>query len=185
MEGFGNLNDIGGLSTLLDESRKAQDEPSKHFQPPIASNPSNIILNNANSNLESKKSNSTKKDTSIWSFDEIPSEDAIRDLADDRPCPRYEISYKQTVGTEDTILGMTDKTPATTDCTHLVIKVHFPGSIMKELDLDVNKNRIRVCSKTLLLCTYLPVDVDDKNGNAKFDSKKEVLTVTLPIIHEL
>jgi hypothetical protein len=56
---------------------------------------------------------------------------------------------------------------------------------MKELDLDVTKNRIRAESKTLKLFTYLPVNVDHDKGNAKFDKDKEVLTVTLPIIHWL
>ena len=56
---------------------------------------------------------------------------------------------------------------------------------MKELDLDVTKNRIRAESKTLKLFTYLPVNVDHNKGNAKFDKEKAVLTCTLPIIHWL
>jgi hypothetical protein len=55
---------------------------------------------------------------------------------------------------------------------------------MKDLDLDVTKERIKVESKTLRLFTYLPVAVDKDNGNAKFDTSKEVLTVTLPILRE-
>lgn len=78
-------------------------------------------------------------------------------------------------------MGLGDKSPATADCTHLVVKVHFPGSTMKEIDLDVTKQRIRVSSRTHKLFTYLPMPVDEANGSAQFDSKKEVLTVTLPI----
>ena len=55
---------------------------------------------------------------------------------------------------------------------------------MKQIDLDVTENRINVSSKTFRLFTYLPQKVDDSNGNAKFDAKKEVLTVTLPIVNE-
>jgi hypothetical protein len=60
--------------------------------------------------------------------------------------------------------------------------VHFPGATMKDLDLDVTPKRICVSSKTKRLFTYLPVTVDDANGNAKFDPTKEVLVITLPIV---
>lgn len=63
-----------------------------------------------------------------------------------------------------------------------VVKIHFPGSKMKDLDLDVSENRIRAESRKLRLFTYLPRTVDHEKGNAKFDSKKEVLIVTLPIV---
>ncbi|KAJ1404049.1 twister-like protein, partial [Ochromonadaceae sp. CCMP2298] len=108
----------------------------------------------------------------IWTPEEILYEDQVVDYRDDRPTAQYEFSYKQCVGTEDTFLGMSDKTPLTADCTHLV------------LDLDVTKNRIKASSKTHHLFTYLPVEVDPDNGNAKFDAKKSVLTLTLPIIAE-
>ena len=77
-----------------------------------------------------------------------------------------------------------EKTPLTSDCTDLVVKVHFPGSTMRDLDLDVTPKRVKVTSKTHRLFTYLPVTVDDSNGSAKFDSKKEVLIITLPIVQE-
>lgn len=88
------------------------------------------------------------------------------------------------MGTEDTFLGLADKTPSSSDCSHLVIKIHFPKATMKQLDLDVTQNRIKAESRTHKLFTYFPVPVDKDKGSAKFDTKKEVLTVTLPIIHE-
>lgn len=62
---------------------------------------------------------------------------------------RFEIRYKQRVGAEDVFLGMSDKTPASSDCTHLVVKVHFPGATLAELDLKVTKNRIKAESPKL------------------------------------
>lgn len=53
---------------------------------------------------------------------------------------------------------------------------------MKDLDLDVTCNRVKAESKSQRLFTYLPRTVDHEKGNAKFDSKREVLTITLPII---
>ena len=56
---------------------------------------------------------------------------------------------------------------------------------MRDLDLDVTKNRIKAESPRHRLFTYLPCAVRHDNGSAQFDASKEVLTVTLPIINEL
>lgn len=186
MSGFG---DIGNLSTLLNESRAAQDNVNnKYNQAPAAVTPSTIVFGGKKpvqqESAGTKSSSGATNNKDIWSPEEILTEDALIDWKDNRPVPRYEFSYKQSVGTEDTFLGMSDKTPLTSDCTHLVIKVHFPKATMKDLDLDVTKNRIKAASKTHHLFTYLPVNVDSANGKAKFDTSKEVLTVTVPIIPE-
>lgn len=65
------------------------------------------------------------------------------------------------------------------------MKIHFPGSTMRDLDLDVTRDRIKAESAKLKLFTYLPVAVKHKAGKASFDNKTELLTVTLPIINEL
>ena len=167
---------------MIEESRNAVEsmQSQGESQPPMAIATSKVVV----------KDTSTTKQVigvtakSIWNIEEIPTEDAVVNYRDDRPCPRYEFSYKQLVGTQDTFLGLGDKTPSSADCSHLIVKVHFPGCKMKDLDLDVTKERIKVESKTLRLFTYLPVAVDKDNGNAKFDTSKEVLTVTLPILRE-
>ena len=137
--------------------------------------------------LDAEKEKMEAEKASIWNADQVPLEDALlcNKAGDDREVPRYEFSYKQVVGTEDTILGMNDKTPGSQDCSHLIIKVHFPGCTMRDLDLDVTKSRIRAESKTFKLFTYLPVSVDHDKGNAKFDTKKCVLTVVVPIISSM
>jgi hypothetical protein len=185
MSAFGShFNDISNLSSLLESSREAQEFSSvKHSQPPVAITPSTIVFGNQQAaQVRDAKPRADPKD--IWTPEEILYEDQVVDYRDDRPAAQYEFSYKQCVGTEDTFLGMSDKTPLTADCTHLVVKIHFPKSTMKELDLDVTKNRIKASSKTHHLFTYLPAEVDPDNGNAKFDAKKSVLTLTLPIIAE-
>jgi len=180
MSGFA---DIGNLSNLLNESRAAQENANtKYNQPPAAVTPSTIVFGGKNSLTEVLAAAPVVISKDIWAPEEILTEDALVDWKDDRPVPRYEFSYKQSVGTEDTFLGMSDKTPLTSDCTHLVIKVHFPKATMKDLDLDVTKNRIKASSKTHHLFTYLPVNVDSANGKAKFDTSKEVLTITVPIV---
>lgn len=179
MEGL----NIHNLSQLLSESQEAQNARygEQYSQKPVPTVPS-VVRRPGNDQATSSSITEKKKSDSIWDDSEIPSEDALLNVKDERPAPRYEISYKQAVGTEDTFLGFSDKTPLTTDCTHLVIKIHFPGASMKDLDLDVSANRIVAASRNHRLFTYLPADVDDARGKASFDSKKEVLTVTLPIV---
>ena len=180
--------DLSSLSTLLEDSAKAAEKrEAVQAQPPKATGVT-VVKGRAEvlaANEEKKKVEELEKQK-IWDASEAPIEDALLcGKDDDREVPRYEFSYKQAVGTQDTFLNMNDITPASTDCSHLIIKVHFPGCTMKELDLDVTKNRIRAESKSFKLFTYLPVNVDHDKGNAKFDKDKCVLTVTVPIIHWL
>jgi hypothetical protein len=146
--------------------------------------PTTIVTSKTKSLSVAQNSQNVSNNKLIWKVEEIPTEDALIDLHDKRPQPRYEFSYKQIVGTEDTILGLNEKTPSSSDCSHLVVKVHFPDSNMKDLDLDVTSNRLKVSSRNLKLFTYLPQKVDDVNGSAKFDPKSDVLTITLPIIYD-
>ena len=98
--------DISTLSTLLTESQEAQDSYSEiHNQPPVASAPSKVVVSAGNqvNKPETETSSPTK---SIWETEEVPSEDSLAAVNDSRPCPRYEFSYKQSVGTEDTMLGL-------------------------------------------------------------------------------
>jgi hypothetical protein len=199
MEGM--MGDIGGLSTLLSESREAEDRANRagsgqQTQKPMALGATTVRLGGgaggasaaaaaaaeAAAAVEEKKKKEAKL---IWAVEDVPTEDMLAcNVGDTRPCPRYELSYKQAVGTEDTFLGLAGKSPSSADCTHITIKIHFPGATMKDLDLDVTKNRIKAESKTHKLFTYLPVCVDKDKGQAKFDKAKEVLSVTLPIVED-
>ena len=56
---------------------------------------------------------------------------------------------------------------------------------MKDLDLDVTRDRIKAESPSHKLFTYLPQAVRHEQGKASFDKSTAVLSVTLPIINEL
>mmetsp|Transcript_22243 Transcript_22243/g.22944 ORF Transcript_22243/g.22944 Transcript_22243/m.22944 type:complete len:198 (-) Transcript_22243:33-626(-) len=176
---------IGDLSQLLKESQLAEQNRNNGNNNNGGESVAPMKLNNTSiitqSNKKKNSNISSLKD--IWNENEIPTEDELiaRSGGNTLPTPQYEFRYKQSIGTEETFFGFSDKTPASWDCTHLVIKIHFPGSRMRDLDLDVTKNRIKAESRTHKLFTYLPVNVFPDKGDAKFDSKKEVLTVTLPI----
>ena len=124
MSYFGN--DINALSLMLTESRKACDSISANQsqQPHMSLEPSRVILGGAQTVYSSSSTNSgkiskgTEKD--IWQDNEIPTKDSIMRVADDRPSPQYEFSYKQEIGTQDTFLGLNGKSPSSSDCSHLV-----------------------------------------------------------------
>ncbi|CAM9206893.1 unnamed protein product [Ectocarpus fasciculatus] len=119
----------------------------------------------------------------IWSEEEAQEEDdAFFDPDDKRPQPEYDFVYKQSVMTEDTFLGMAGKTPGSQDCTHIVVKVVFPGCRMRDLELDVTRRAFLAASPKLRLATYLPFSVDETKGVAKWDAGNETLSVTLPIV---
>lgn len=166
-----DLGDPDALRSLNELFRQAEvAEQKQEHAAPVKTAPTTVV---------SGAKASDGKD--IWEEDEIPSEEALHDPHDTRPCPRYEIRYKQRVGAEDVFLGMSEKTPGSSDCTHLVVKVHFPGAALADLDLKVTKRRIKAESPRLLLSTYLPLPVEDDKGVAQWDKAKHVLTVTLPI----
>ena len=121
--------DISALSSMLDESRTALDSESSRQkqQPPMALAPSRVVMGGSNKPiLEAGSSSSAavapKKSSAqdIWQDDEIPTEDSIMSKVDGRPSPKYEFSYKQEIGTQDTFLGLNGKTPGSSDCSHLV-----------------------------------------------------------------
>lgn len=80
----------------------------------------------------------------IWTHEEGPSlASSCVDHYDDKIEPSYQIYFKQEVGTEDIFLG-TDKSPGSFDCSHVVVKVHFPGATLDELNLDVRSHSMLV-----------------------------------------
>ena len=77
------------------------------------------------------------------------------------------------------------KDPSSHDCEDLTLRIELPGTGgMGELDLDVKETVLKLRSPVYKLNLYLPHKVDDKKGSAKWDSKTEVLKVTLPIIRD-
>lgn len=108
-----------------------------------------------------------------------PSE--LEDFKDSRKRPDFDILFKQRVGSEDVFLGMSGVTPSSIHCDTILVKVTMPGAQLADVDLDVTEQRITVSSSQYKLATYLPVRVKHKEGNAKWDSAKQVLSVTLPI----
>ena len=100
-----------------------------------------------------------KKDAkAIWDVSEL-----VDDFDDDSSeegedgsglrIPTYEFMYKQAINTADAFLGMAhNKDPGSRSCEDMVLKIHLPGTrSMRELDLEVETDRLRLRSATYKL----------------------------------
>ncbi|GMH66029.1 hypothetical protein TL16_g04340 [Triparma laevis f. inornata] len=184
MAGFG---DLSALSDLLQAGDEANNEyttvaqHAAHFGGPA---PTTVVAK------QPKKSEPQKDSGEIWDVDEVPDEEGIKlqqpqdAVKDTRAVCKHEIYYKQSVDSSDVYLGLSDITPGSTDCTHIVVKAHFPSHALKDIELDVTKNVLTADSDKFRLKVYLPQPVDPDEGSAKFDSKTFVLTVTLPVLEK-
>merc|ERR1712054_615006 len=136
---------------------------------------------------KSKTTKEQKKEVTndIWDTEEVPEEDLRwEDEGDNRPEPEYSIAYKQRVTSEDAFLGINGRDPGSHCCEDLVIKIHLEGiDSLEMMSLDVTKNTLRLSTPKNRLAMYLPNEVKDKDGNAQWDSDKNELRLTLPIIH--
>ena len=180
-----SFGDLSALSNLLKESD--QSVPSSHnpshgqaLTPASFGHPAPAITG-VNAVGVKKKADAKKDSNEIWDSDELVTLD--KDFEDDgRIKPEYEIMVAQNVFSEDVFFG-TSKTGSSIHCDKIIVKVKLPGCQMSELDLDVKgaQRKFLVQHPKFKLCTYLPKPVDDTQGNAKWDSKKEELCVTLPV----
>jgi hypothetical protein len=68
---------------------------------------------------EQKKRRLQDEKTSIWTEEEVNIKQEER--PDDRPQPKFDIKYKQHVGTEDVFLGLSDKDPSSLHCDSILV----------------------------------------------------------------
>ena len=85
------------------------------------------------SNIITSTTKLSKDPKEIWSDEEIPDETTLlANIHDTRPSPKYTYFFKNSIGTEEMFLGMNRQSSnSSIHASHLVIKVHFPGSTMK------------------------------------------------------
>ncbi|KAL1496937.1 hypothetical protein ABEB36_007985 [Hypothenemus hampei] len=111
-------------------------------------------------------------------------ETANRESKNWKQTPKWEISYRQSVTASDMFLGMSFKTPATSSCENMVISIHLPGENRQNVDLKIDRQKLRLSSPKYILDLELPHPVDPKRGNAQFDKEFEKLIVTLILDRE-
>ena len=73
----------------------------------------------------------------------------------DRPEPKYQICFKREVGKREIFM---EKSSTSSDCSHIVVKAHFPGEKIADLELKVESNHLLVESpKRQVILIYLEV----------------------------
>jgi len=120
----------------------------------------------------------------IWDAEDVAVEDHGAE-DDPRPEPEYTTMYKQEVSNEDMFLQMSGRDPSSHWCEDMVVKIQLPGHKMSDCELEVTDNFLDLRTSTHRLGLPLPHPCDSKNGSAKFDSDKCILTVTLRMMREM
>ena len=134
-----------------------------------------------------KKAVQAKNDPNeIWSESEVLEAGDVDDVDDGRAQPEYELVFKQNVTPEDYFLGVDPlRHPGISCSDELVLKVTLPETKLADIDLDVRPTFVRLGAPRYKLKVHLGERVDDAKGNAKWDAEKSLLTVSLPILHDL
>lgn len=79
---------------------------------------------------------------------------------------------------------MSGKTPATASCEDMILTVEMPGEKFKNIDIKITRENLNLLSPQYKLNIPLPHRVDAQRGNAKWDSDKEKLVITLRMDRE-
>merc|ERR1711988_1886197 len=169
---------------LIGDMLKKSEEEEEAMQSSQAYSPADIGPPKAAAKPAAK---AQKDPNAIWDEDssEVPVSGLLDDSDDGRKRPEYEFIYKQLVSSEDVYLGMDptrEPSLASADC--LLVRVQLPGTKLADIQLDVKRQYLSVQAPDFKLATHLPQPVDDEKGNAKWDSDKCTLSVTLPIIRD-
>jgi len=122
----------------------------------------------------------------IWADAEVKEAGDVDDIDDGRAVPEYDIVFKQNVTPEDFFLGVDPlRHPGISCSDELVLKVTLPNTKLADIDLDVRSTFVRIGAPKYKLKAQLGEKVDETKGSAKWDGTKSLLTVTLPIIHDI
>ncbi|XP_077139507.1 dynein axonemal assembly factor 6 isoform X2 [Ranitomeya variabilis] len=137
---------------------------------------------------ENKAAASLQKDKSskaIWSVSEVPDGSQFDDSLDPRKQPKYEMHFKQRVGSEDLFMGLSRKNPSTACCEDLVVKIHLPNTRASDMSLDITRKFLDLRTPKYKLGLHLPHPVNEKSGKAQFKVDTETLEVTLTMVRDL
>lgn len=178
-----NISSLHALSSMLnpkEDSSDDEDKPDTHLPSMTPGSIGPPKKSETKATPYSKKSDS--KD--IWDEDEVPETTSFEDTDDGRPQPEYDITYKQSVSSEDMFLGTTGKNPSSACCEYLVVKITLPDTKMQDVDLQVKEHILDCRTSKFKLVLPLPHPVNPDGGSAKWDGQKHILAVTLAMKRE-
>lgn len=171
-------NMVEGLMGILGCSRAAQEKLP----------PSLEKVNGQNVQLEPRtkvavRTGKKKDDKAIWQPNEFKASSGVvvKDEGDDRAVPKYDILYRQNMGTEEAYLNFMDADSSSDHCTDLTVKIWLPDTQLKDISLDVLEDRLLLQAPKYRLNLALPHKVKKDSGNAKWDKLSGLLKVVIPM----
>ena len=180
-----SLGDIQSLSNLLNGTENDGVDENQFYSNETKStlNPGNINgkekkeIAPPNTKIEAKYNHRilTKPKNEIWTDKDFKEE---KFEEDGRPKPKYEILYKQNVGTEDIYLGLSGKDISSNSCDQLLMKVYLPNTNLKEIGLEVKEQSVHLTTPQYLLNHILQYKVFKDKTEAKWDKNKGLLLLT-------
>ncbi|KAK7503781.1 hypothetical protein BaRGS_00004904 [Batillaria attramentaria] len=181
-------NTVLAIADLLKSAEEPEDSDSDEDLKPgsaAAFGPGDVGPKQTASDKTERKGPEKKNTKDIWDAEEVPEGAEYEALYDPRPQPEYDIVYKQAVSSEDMFLQMGNKTPLTSSCEDMVVKISLPDTKMADVELDVKQKFLDCRTPKFKLGLHLPHPVDHKQGKAQWDAKTETLVVTLRMTREL
>jgi HSP20 family molecular chaperone IbpA len=179
-----NINQMEGLMELLGTHKDTQEYGAGA---PNLLDPASLTggsKSQAPPNMKVAVKKREKKDTTaIWEPQEFKAASGVimKEQGDDREIPKYDILYKTQQSAEDSFLNLSDKDNSSDHCNSLLVKIELPGTQMKDISLEVLKDRLTLQAPKHRLNLALPYPVKKDEGNAKWDKLKGILSVTVPI----
>lgn len=148
-----NLSDLVSVSNIYNKQPQQEGDGNQFYSGELGKsvlNPGNIDGREKKevarpfAKIEAKVNNRIikNKETEIFTEEDIKEKDVL--VEDSRPKPKFEVLYKQRVGTEDIYLGMSGKDVSSNCCDELVVKISLPGAQLKEIALDVKDQSIHL-----------------------------------------
>ncbi|KAF4656004.1 hypothetical protein FOL47_009195 [Perkinsus chesapeaki] len=142
---------------------------------------------------EAKAAEAKAKQDSIWHGEDFKKHSGVaipegKTGAGADQDPRKKPEYKATVlevSANDMFLNLQDTDPSSDRCTEITVKIHLPNTQLKDISLDVLRERVMLQAPKYRLSLPLPYAVDEERGNAKWDKLRGCLTLTLPMIRDV
>lgn len=106
------------------------------------------------------------------------------DCDDPRPAPAYDFSYMQTISAQDVFLPFSEADASSASCGVVVVTVQLKGEKQSTVTAKIGMRKLELRGSKYRALIYLPHAVEDKKGQAKWDSEKEILKVYLPIVKD-
>ncbi|KAF4682513.1 hypothetical protein FOZ60_010448 [Perkinsus olseni] len=191
-------DELRGMMQLFESNESSGDNTTRGSVGPSNAAPNQKVSIKSAAQMrrdqQAREAAEEAKRDAIWDGDDFKKHSGVAmpeasaggaDKSDPRPAPEYEILYRQELSANDMFLNLHDTDPSSDRCTDITVKIYLPNTQLKDISLDVLRERILLQAPKYRLSLPLPYAVDEEKGNAKWDKLRGCLSVTLPMIRDV